>query len=399
VSVQLSRRARAVKPSATLALAARAKKLVAEGRDVAILTSGEPDFDTPAHIKEAATRALEAGFTKYTPTAGTPELKSAIIEKMRKDHGLVYTPEQVIASTGAKQSLFNLFQAVVDEGDEVVIPSPCWVSYPDMARLAGGVPVEVRCRAEDDFRLDPDALAKALTPRTRLVVLNSPSNPTGAVYTRENLAEVAAVLRPHGCFIATDDIYEKLIYGGRAFANILAVAPDLDSRTLVVNGFSKAYAMTGWRLGYACGPAEVVAAMGCVQDQSTSNPTSITQKAGVAALTGPQDAVARMRLAFGERRARMVARLRAIPGVRVNDPGGAFYAFPDLGAALNKKWKGEPVGTATRLAEILLLDFGLAVIPGEPFWGPGHLRISYAAAPEVIERGLDRLAACLASLE
>jgi aspartate aminotransferase len=395
----LSRRARAVKPSPTLALAARAKKLAAEGRDIVSLTAGEPDFDTPEHIKEAARRALADGFTKYTASGGTPELKQAIVDKMARDQGLKYTPAEVLASTGAKQSLYNLFQAVVDEGDEVVVPAPCWVSYPDMAVLAGGRAVAVECRAADDFRIDPSLLAAALTPRTRLVVLNSPSNPTGAVYGRENLAEIAAVLRKHDAWIVTDDIYEKLIYGGRRFANILDAAPDLYPRTVVVNGFSKAYAMTGWRLGYACGPAELIAAMGCVQDQSTSNPTSITQKAGVAALNGTQEPVEQMRRAFDERRARMVARLREMPGVKVNDPGGAFYTFPDLSAAMGKRWKGEKVATSTRLAEILLLDFGLAVVPGEPFLGPGHVRISYAAAPSQIEGGLDRLAACLAALD
>ena len=394
----LSRRALAVRPSPTLGITARAKQLQKEGKDVVGLAAGEPDFDTPEHIKDAARRALGEGHTKYTPSSGTPELRAAIASKLARENQYVCAPEDVVVGAGAKFVLYLFFQAAVDEGDEVVIPTPAWMTYADMSVLAGGTPVYVRCRAEDGFALDPAKLRAAITPRTRAVVLNSPSNPTGAVYTPENLAAVARALEGTNAWIVTDDIYEHLQYGGRAFSNLLNVAPELKARTLVVNGVSKAYAMTGWRIGYAAGPRELVAAMGRIADNSTSNPGSISQQAALAALTGPQESVGAMRAQFEKRKDFITARLRSMPGVKLVEPGGAFYAFPDVSFALEASHRGERVGTSARLCEILLNDFGVAVVPGAPFDGEGHVRLSFACSMETLAKGLDRVAAGLAAL-
>ena len=390
--MQLARRLKSVKPSPTLSLNAKAKALAAKGKDVVSFAAGEPDFDTPTHIKDAVKAALDAGFTKYTPTGGIPELKSAIVEKLKKENHLEYTAEQVLVSVGAKHSLFNIFQALLSPGDEVIIFAPFWVSYPDMVRLADGEPVIVETDAADGWAPDPKAIRRALTSRTKAVVINSPSNPTGGVYSRKALEGIAEALRSHDCLIISDDIYERLLYVDGPFSNIANVAPDLASRVVVVNGFSKASAMTGLRLGYTAGPKELIAGMQMVQDQSTSNPTSIIQKGGIAALTGPQEPLAEMMVQYRKRRDLMVAGLNKIPGVKCPAPDGAFYCFPNIGDLIGKSYKGNPVNGSMHLSEILLEDFLLAAVPGEPFGAEGFIRFSFATSPEIIEKGLARLA-------
>jgi aspartate aminotransferase len=390
--MKLARRLNAIKPSPTLALNTRAKVLAAAGEDVVGFAAGEPDFDTPVHIKQAAVQALDDGFTKYTATAGTPELRAAICEKLKADNGLSYTPEQVVVGNGAKQCLYNFFQALLDEGDEVIIFNPAWVSYPDMVALAGGTPVLVPTREEEGWVPDPELFARAITPRTRAVVLNSPSNPTGAVLSVEALSALARVLDRHPeVVVVTDDIYEKLLYTGKPFVELLNVAPQLASRTLVVNGLSKAFAMTGWRLGYAAGPKALIAAMQMIQDQSTSNASSIGQRAAVAALRGPKDTIEVMAREFLARRDLFVAGLKALPGVRIRPPDGAFYVFPSFHGLLGKRHRGKPLEGSVQISQVLLDDYRLAAVPGEPFGGEGHLRLSFAASRETIEKGLARL--------
>lgn len=389
--MKLSTRLSAIKPSATLALNAKAKALAAKGVDVISFAAGEPDFDTPSFIKQAAIDALAAGFTKYTATAGIPELRQAIVDKLKTENALEYAPEQVIVSCGAKHSLYNIFQALLSEGDEVIIFSPYWVSYPDMVRLAGGTPVILETREENGYAPDPEQVKKALTPRTRAVVLNSPSNPTGSLISEDALRALAAVLESHDCLVVTDDIYERLLYVDRPFRNIANVAPALKERTVVVNGFSKAFSMTGWRLGYAAGPKALIAGMQNIQDQSTSNPTSIVQKAGVAALKGPQEEIRQMVVEFKARRDLFVKALNEIPGVKCRMPEGAFYVFPNVQQLLERSYKGAPVGTSMRLSEILLDDFQVAAVPGAPFGAEGYLRLSFATSRANIEKGVERL--------
>jgi aspartate aminotransferase len=390
--MKLARRLDSIKPSPTLALNARAKALQAAGEDVVGFAAGEPDFDTPAHIKQAAVKALEEGFTKYTATAGTPELRAAICDKLKADNGLSYAPEQVVVSHGAKQCLYNLFQALLDDGDEVIIFTPAWVSYPDMVALADGKPVLVPTREEDGWVPDPELFARAITPRTRAVVLNSPSNPTGAVLSAEALGALARVLERHPqVMVVTDDIYEKLLYTGKPFVEILNVAPQLLDRTLVVNGLSKAFAMTGWRLGYAAGPKALISAMQMIQDQSTSNASSIGQRAAVAALQGPKEPGLLMAKEFHARRDLFVAGLQALPGVRIRPPDGAFYVFPSFHGLLGKRHRGKPLEGSVQISQVLLDDYRLAAVPGEPFGGEGHLRLSFAASRATIEKGLSRL--------
>ncbi len=389
--MQLARRLKSVKPSPTLSLNAKAKALSAKGKDVVSFATGEPDFDTPVHIKDAVKAALDGGFTKYTPTGGIPELKAAIVEKLKKENHLEYTPEQVLVSVGAKHSLFNIFQALLSPGDEVIIFAPYWVSYPDMVRLADGEPVIVETDSADGWAPDPKAIRRALTPRTKAIVINSPCNPTGGVYSRKALEGIAEAVRSHDCLIITDDIYERLLYIEGGFSNIANVAPDLFARTVVVNGFSKASAMTGLRLGYTAGPKELIAGMQMVQDQSTSNPTSIIQKGGVAALTGSQEPLAEMLAQYRVRRDLMVNSLNKIPGVKCPSPDGAFYCFPNIGELIGKSYKGTPVNGSMHLSEILLEDFLLAAVPGEPFGAEGFIRFSFATSPEMIHKGLARL--------
>lgn len=395
--VELSARVRNIKPSPTLGVTARAAQLKSEGHDIISLGVGEPDFDTPEHIKEAAIAAIRRGFTKYTAVGGTPSLKQAVINKFKRDNGLEYTARQVLVSCGGKQSFFNLVQAVINPGDEVIIPAPYWVSYPDIVLLADGRPIFIPAGIEQGFRITPEQLAATITPRTRMLVINSPSNPTGAVYTQAELTALGAVLRQHPqVLIASDDMYEHILLGDTPFANILNACPDLYERTVVLNGVSKAYAMTGWRIGYAAGPADIIAAMENVQSQSTSNPTSISQAAAEAALNGDQACIRPMVEAFRERHRYVVDSLNALPGVRCAASGGAFYAFPDMRQAISRLHaEGRlPAPTDLALTEYLL-EHGVAVVPGSAFGAEGYVRLSFATSLDNLQRALERMANAL----
>ncbi len=393
-----SLRLQTAQPSPTLALNAKARAMVAQGLDVVSFAAGEPDFDTPEHVKKAMAQALDSGFTKYTATGGIPELKAAIVSKLQRDNQLSYKPDNVLVTVGGKQALYNAFSALLSPGDEVVMFAPYWVSYPEMVRLCDAVPVVVNMRPEDGFVPRPEALAQALTQKTRAVIFNSPSNPTGAYISPAVLAQLGEVLRAHPCFVLTDDIYEKLMYVPGPFQNIANAAPYLFERTIVVNGFSKAYAMTGLRLGYAAGPANVIAAMQLVQDQATSNATSIVQKGGVVALNSGQEALGVMLKEYEKRRVLMADGLSAIDGIVCPRPDGAFYCFANVKALLTRKHDGEVIGTSTRLSELLLEKALLAAVPGLPFGMEGYIRFSFATAEATIQKGLQRLKAFVASL-
>ena len=397
--MELSTRVQAIKPSPTLAVTARAAKLKAEGKDIIGLGAGEPDFDTPQHIKDAAIAAINKGFTKYTAVGGTPSLKQAIIAKFKRDNGLDYTAKQILVSCGGKQSFFNLALAVINPGDEVIVPAPYWVSYPDIVIIAEGKPVIVEAGIEQGFRMTAAQLEAAITPKTRMVVINSPSNPSGAVYTLEELQALGAVLRKHpGILIASDDMYEHIALSDAKFVNILNACPDLYSRTMVLNGVSKAYAMTGWRIGYAAGPENVITAMENVQSQSTSNPTSISQVAAEAALNGDQGCIAPMLKAFRERHMFVVNELNRIPGVSCIMAGGAFYAFPDMRKAIATLHQRGMIKAATDIAlsEYLLEQGGVAVVPGSAFGSEGYIRLSFATSMVNLQKALERIAKLLA---
>lgn len=396
--MSLSRRVQAIKPSPTLAVTARAAKLKAEGKDIIGLGAGEPDFDTPQHIKDAAIAAINKGLTKYTPVGGTASLKAAIIAKLKRDNGLDYNARQILVSCGGKQSFFNLALAVINPGDEVIIPAPYWVSYPDIVLIAEGKPVIVQAGIEQGFRMTPAQLAAAITPRTRMVVINSPSNPSGAVYGLEELKALGEVLRRHpDILIATDDMYEHIALVDGRFVNILDACPDLYSRTMVLNGVSKAYAMTGWRIGYAAGPEHLITAMENVQSQSTSNPASISQAAAEAALNGDQGCITPMVKAFRERHQFVVSRLNEIPGLSCIEAGGAFYAFPDARQAIARLHTKGVLKEATDLAlsEYLLVDAGVAVVPGSAFGSEGYIRLSFATSMDNLKTALERIAKAL----
>lgn len=393
MSIQISDRAQAVKPSPTLAVSARAAALRAEGKDIIGLGVGEPDFDTPDHIKQAAVDALAAGKTKYTAVDGIPELKQAVIDKFQRDNGLSYAPDQVLVSCGGKQSFYNLAQALLNPGDEVIIPAPYWVSYPDMVLLAGGVPVILNAGQDQGFKLMPEQLAGAITDKTRLLVLNTPSNPTGVAYTEADLAALGEVLKAHpDIVVATDDMYEHILWSEAPFSNIVMATPELYDRTMVLNGVSKAYSMTGWRIGYAAGPADLIKAMKKIQSQSTSNPTSISQWAAVAALNGPQDCVQTMLTAFKSRHDHVVERLNQIKGVSCLPADGAFYLFPNMQAIIDRM---DGIDDDIALAEHLLGSAGVALVPGSAFGASGHLRLSIATSQSVLDSALDRLATTL----
>ncbi|MCX7192276.1 MAG: pyridoxal phosphate-dependent aminotransferase [Proteobacteria bacterium] len=397
--MSLSKRVQAIKPSPTLAVTARAAKLKAEGRDIIGLGTGEPDFDTPQHIKDAAIAAINAGFTKYTAVGGTPSLKAAIIAKLKRDNGLTYTPKQILVSCGGKQSFFNLALAVIDPGDEVIIPAPYWVSYPDIVIIAEGKPVIVHADIAQGFKLTPEQLTAAITPRTKMLVINSPSNPSGAVYTLEDLKALGEVLRHHpDILIATDDMYEHVALTDEKFVNILDACPDLYPRTMVLNGVSKAYAMTGWRIGYAAGPENIITAMENVQSQSTSNPTSISQVAAEAALNGDQGCIAPMVKAFRERHVFVVNELNKIPGLSCIMAGGAFYAFPDARVAITTLHQKGIIADTTDIAlsEYLLAEAGVAVVPGSAFGSEGYIRLSFATSMSNLQEALMRIAKALA---
>ncbi len=388
---QLADRTKLIKPSVTLAIAAKAGKLRAEGVDVVNFSAGEPDFDTPEHIKAAAVEALRKGMTKYTDVKGIEPLRQAVADSYRRDHDLSYRKEDVLVSCGAKHSVYNIFQAVLNPGDEVVIPAPYWVSYSDMALLAGGVPKLVPSDEASGFRITAEQLRAALTPRTRVFVLNSPCNPTGATYNRDELLALTSVLEKHDCLVLADDIYEKIIYDGFQVHNILTLCPALRDTTIIVNGVSKSYAMTGWRIGYALGPSDVIAAASKIQSQSTSNPTSIAQFAALEAIRGPQDEVAAMVREFQRRRDVIVERLNAIDGISCRKPEGAFYVFPNIGGLLNKSGRGKKLSSPCDIADYLLEEAKVAAVPGEDFGSNAHIRFSYATSLEDIEKGCARI--------
>ena len=394
MDIKLADRIKRVKPSQTLAVTARANELRAEGKDIIGLGAGEPDFDTPEHIKQAAIDALHRGFTKYTPVDGTRELKQAIVAKFQRENQLDYQLDQILVSCGGKQSFYNLAQSLLNPGDEVIIPSPYWVSYPDMVLLADGQPVIIETSMEHGFLLSPEQLDAAITPRTRLLVINSPSNPTGRVYSRADLLGLGEVLRKHPqVLIATDDMYEHILWADESFANIVNVCPDLYERTIVLNGVSKAYSMTGWRIGYAAGPSTLIAAMKTIQSQSTSNPTSISQVAAQAALEGDQSCIQTMLTAFKERHDFVVDRLNAMEGVNCLPSHGTFYSLPSFHAVIQRL---PQVTDDVQFAEYLLEKAGVALVPGSAFGAPGHLRLSFATSMSNLQNALDRIAAAIA---
>ncbi len=389
MDINLSNRVNSIKPSPTLSVTNKANELRAAGKDVIGLAAGEPDFDTPEHIKEAAIKAIADGQTKYTAVDGTPALKEAIIQKFANDNGFNYEPKQILVSCGGKQSFFNLALALLNPGDEVIIPAPYWVSYPDMVKIAEGVPVIIDTDDSQNFKITADQLRAAITDNTRLLVLNSPSNPSGAAYTKEELNELAIVLLEHpNILVTTDDMYEHILWTPEPFVNILNVCPALNDRCVVLNGVSKAYSMTGWRIGYAAGPEKLIGAMKKIQSQSTSNPTSISQAASVAALSGPQDAVAEMLKAFKERHDYVNQRLNAIEGVSCNPSDGTFYAFPNLSKLIAKT---DGCTTDIEFAEHALQKANLALVPGSAFGCEGYARLSYATGMEVLTEALNRL--------
>ncbi len=386
--VSVSRRVQRVKPSPTLAVTARAAALKAAGQDIISLGAGEPDFDTPVHIADAGVAAIRGGFTRYTDVGGIPELKDAISAKFERDNGLKYERSQVLVSTGAKQTIYNLCMAVLDPGDEAIIPSPFWVSYPDMVMLADGLPVTPDATAAQGYKITPRQLQAAITPQTRLLLLNSPCNPTGAAYTRAELVALGEVLLEHPrIVIGTDDMYEKIYWGSEPFCSLVTAVPALYDRTVTINGHSKSFAMTGWRIGYCGGPKEVITAMATIQGQSTSNPSSIGQKAAVAALNGNQDCVARMNEAFRQRHDFTVAGLNALPGVSCLPGAGTFYAFADVSAAMANLGMRDD----NAFAEYLLVEAGVAVVAGSGFGAPGHMRLSFATSLELMGRALQRI--------
>ncbi len=394
MSLPVSRRVQRVKPSPTLAVTARAARLKAEGKDVIGLGAGEPDFDTPRHIAQAGSDAIHAGFTRYTNVEGINELKDAIIAKFDRDNGIRYERGQILVSSGAKQTIYNLCMSVLDPGDEAIIPAPYWVSYPDMVLLADGLPVTPFAGASQGYKITPRQLAAAITPKTRLVLLNSPCNPTGAAYTRAELRALGEVLLQHPrIVIGTDDMYEKIYWASEPFCSLLTSVPELYSRTVTINGVSKSYAMTGWRLGYCGGPKELVTAMATIQGQSTSNASSISQKAALAALNGEQACVSEMNHAFKARHDYIVAGLNALPGVSCVPGAGTFYAFADISRAM----AAQGCRDDGEFAELLLERAGVAVVPGGPFGAPGHIRLSFACSMQTLEKALDRMRRMLAN--
>ncbi|TYL12497.1 Aspartate aminotransferase [Moorella thermoacetica] len=396
--MQLAQRAAGISPSPTLAIDAQAKAMKAKGVKVINFSAGEPDFGTPEHIKQAAIDALAAGFTRYTPVAGIPELRQAICASLAA-RGVTYEPADIVVSCGAKHSLYNAMQVLLNAGDEVILSAPYWVSYYEQVKLAGGVPVVVTTGPDTGFKLTPGLLEAAITPRTRLLILNSPCNPTGAVYSREELAALAEVIVARDLIVISDEIYAALLYDGLTHTSIASLAPEVKERTILIDGVSKTYAMTGWRIGYAAAPRPVAKAMTDLQSHSTSNPISIAQKAAVAALTGSQEAVEMMRREFEQRRNRILAGLRELPGIECNQPGGAFYVFPYIGKLFGRKFRGRVLGNSTDVATALLNEFQVAVVPGVAFGAEPYLRLSYATSMDQIEAGLERLRAFVTELE
>ncbi|MFH1283940.1 MAG: pyridoxal phosphate-dependent aminotransferase [bacterium] len=394
----LSKRAQNIHPSPTLAIDAKAKSLKKQGIDVIGFGAGEPDFDTPDNIKQAAVEAINHGFTKYCPSGGTPELKKAIIEKFKKDQQIEYQLNEVVVSCGAKHSLYNIFQAIVDRGDEVVIISPYWVSYPEMVMLAGGKPRIIKTKDTNGFRVMPEQLEKAINEKTKAVIINSPSNPTGVAYSREELKGIAEVLKNHNLTIVSDEIYEKLTFGDFEFSSIAQISEELKQKTIIVNGVSKTYSMTGWRIGYCAGNPEVIKAITDIQSQSTSNPTSIALKAAEEALNGPQESVEMMRQEFEKRRDYIYQRLNNIKGIKCSLPQGSFYVFPKISKLFGKQYDDKTITSSSDLAEYLLEKAKVAVVPGDGFGADDYIRISFATSTENITKGLDRIEEAVSKL-
>jgi len=390
--LSISKRVSVISPSVTLAITAKAKKMEQEGIDVIGFGAGEPDFDTPVHIKEAAKKALDEGFTKYTPASGMRELKEAICKKFKDDNNLDYSPGEILVSCGAKHSIFNAVLALCNEGDEVILPSPYWVSYPEMIKVAGARPVAIETTQKNNFKVTPQELQEAITPKTKLFILNSPSNPTGMVYTKEELELIGNILIKRGIFCISDEVYEKIIYDGQEHISIASLGQEIKRLAIVVNGVSKSYSMTGWRIGYAAGPEEIIQAMSNLQSHSTSNPTSISQKAALAALEGHEKFSGEMVAEFLKRRDYIMERLNSINGISCLKPQGAFYVFPDVSQIIGKTFKGQLVKDSVSLSEILLAEANIAVVPGSAFGADNYLRLSYATSMENISKGLDRIA-------
>jgi aspartate aminotransferase len=396
--MKLAARAGRILPSPTLAITAKAKALAAQGVDVVDFASGEPDFDTPDHVKAAAEAAMQTGFTKYTPSSGTDELRQAIAKKLEADHGLRYDKSQILVSCGAKHSLYYLAEACYEAGDEIIIPTPYWVSYSDQVLLNDASPVFLPTLEAEGYAIMKDRLEAVVTPRSKAIIVNSPCNPTGAMYDRATLEVIAEAACRHDLLVVSDEIYDKICYDGRRQVSIASLSPEVAARTVVINGVSKAYAMTGWRIGYAAGPKDILTAMANIQSQSTSNPTSISQKAAVAAINGGDEFPRRMVLDFDRRRRVIVDRLNAMPGVRCALPAGAFYAFPNVAGLFGRRGPQGPITTPADLATYLLNEAKIAVVPGEPFGSAAHIRLSYATSDEAIRTGMDRMAAALRHL-
>ena len=396
--LQISNRCRSISPSPTLVIDSKAKAMKKKGIDVVGFGAGEPDFDTPEYIRNAAKAALDEGMTRYTPSSGTLELRTAICAKLKRDNGLEYEPDQIVVSNGAKHSLFNICQTILDPGDEVIIPEPFWVSYPELVQIAGGVPVMVHGHEENDFLVSADDMKPYITPRTKAIILNSPNNPNGCVWPREMLEDIARLAVENQLFVISDEIYEKLVYDGEKHVSIASLGEEIKAQTFVVNGFSKAYAMTGWRLGYCAGPTNVMKAVGALQSHATSNPNSIAQYAGYVALSGGDDIIAAMVAEFDRRRKHIVSRINAIPGLSCRMPKGAFYVMMNISELIGAAQGDKVIRSSTDFAELLLENAKVAVVPGLGFGSDMHVRLSYATSMENIDRGLDRISQFVGSL-
>ena len=398
MSLSLSRKAASVKPSSTLAITAKAKALKAEGIDIVGFGAGEPDYNTPDNINEAAIRAIKEGFTKYTPASGTVELKKAVSDKFREFNGLNYEPNQIVISNGGKHSLTNIFEVLLNPGDEVIIPAPYWLTYPEIVKLADGVPVFLYGSKDNGYKVTAKQIREAVTDKTKAFILNTPSNPTGMVYSEEELRAIAEIAVAKDFYVVADEMYEYLIYDGKKHVSIASLGEEIYKRTITCSGVSKSYAMTGWRIGYTGSSTEIAKMMGSVQSHQTSNPNSIAQKATLEALTGDQSALEEMRVEFDKRRKYMYERISAMPLLDLLEPEGAFYVFVDFTNVLEKSYKGQKIGTAARAAEILIEDYQVAVVPCADFGFDNFVRLSYAISLEAIEKGLDRIEKFVSSL-
>lgn len=399
MSLELSKKAAAVKPSSTLAITAKAKELKVQGKDVVGFGAGEPDFDTPENICDAAIDAINSGYTKYTPASGINELKEAVSKKFKKYNNIDYSPEQIVISNGGKHSLENIFTVLLNPGDEVVIPAPYWLSYTEIVKLADGVPVVVKTTKEQGYKLTAEALRAAVTDKTKALIINTPNNPTGMIYTEQELRKIAEVAVNKDFYVVADEMYETLIYDGNKHVSIASLGRDIYNRTITCNGLSKSYAMTGWRIGYTGSPLQIARMMGSVQSHQTSNPNSIAQKAAVEAINGPQDSVVQMNIEFEKRRQYIYDRICNMPYISTIKPMGAFYVFVDASGVLGKTYKGEQVTSVAKMAEILINEYNTAVVPCADFGFDDHLRLSYAISKEQIEKGLDRIETFLKELD